>query len=296
MQFANSKKRMIQMSDKGVPFVMTAAGKKSYKPVAAFKKNANGSLVKLQNTNNVPNAIKPKAMKKPSYANMVKKSNATPKPRATRSNKGKAREGTAERKAAAMFNAPKARKVRSNKGVKRGPREGTAERKAAAMFNAPKARKVRSNKGVRRVMPKTAKAQMKAGLTPTEEALFAAIFNEPVRKVRSNAGVKRGPREGTAERKAAAMFNAPKARKVRSNAGVKRGPRTPREGNAERKAAAMFNRPAKKASKPKTAKAQMRAGLTPEEGLLYQLIFNEKPPRKVRSNKGVKRGPRKAKA
>ena len=282
MQFANSKKRMIQMSDKGVPFVMTAAGKKSYKPVAAFKKNANGSLVKLKNTNNVPNAIKPKAMKKPSYANMVKKSTTTPKPRKTRSNKGASREGTAERRAAAMFNAPKTRKVRSNKGVKRGPREGTAERKAAAMFNAPKTRKVRSNKGVRRVMPKTAKAQMKAGLTPTEEALFAAIFNEPVRKPRSNKGVSRGPRAGTAERRAAAMFNAPKTRKVRSNKGVKRGPRA---GTAK-----------KAASKPKTARGQMRAGLTPEEGLLYQLIFNEKPPRKVRSNKGTKRGPRKPKA
>ena len=117
-KFANSKRRMIQVSAKGVPFVMTAAGKKSYSPKAMFKKNADGALRKLKPTNSVPKKLAP----------------------------------------ARMPAAPKAkggpRKMRSNKGMKRGPagpREATLYRMifgSAKMPGAP--RKVRSNKGMKR--------------------------------------------------------------------------------------------------------------------------------------------------
>jgi hypothetical protein len=88
--FANSKKRMIRMSAKGVPFVMTAAGKKSYGPKAAFSKSRDGGLRKLVKSNSVPNKIAPAMLKG----------------RKVRSNAG----------------TSGMRKVRSNKGVARGPR------------------------------------------------------------------------------------------------------------------------------------------------------------------------------
>ena len=120
--FANSKKRMIRMSAKGIPFVMTAAGKKSYGPKAAFTKSRDGGLRKLVKSNSVPNKIAPAMLKG----------------RKVRSNAG----------------TSGMRKVRSNKGVARGPREATLYRK---VFGTPKkairtstARKVRSNKGVAR--------------------------------------------------------------------------------------------------------------------------------------------------
>lgn len=117
--FANSKKRMIRMSAKGVPFVMTADGKKQYSPKAAFKKTPDGGLRKLVKTNTVPNKIAPAMLKG----------------RKVRSNKG----------------TMGVRKPRSNKGVARGPREATLYR---MIFNGnldaprgPTGRKVRSNKG-----------------------------------------------------------------------------------------------------------------------------------------------------
>lgn len=117
-KFANSKNRMIRMSDTGVPYVMTKEGKRSYKPKAMYKKNAAGTLVKLKPTNSVPKMIAP----------------------------------------ARMPAAPKAkggpRKVRSNKGVKRGamgPREATLYRMVFGSAKMPgAARKVRSNKGMKR--------------------------------------------------------------------------------------------------------------------------------------------------
>ncbi len=114
--FANSKKRMIRMSSRGVPFVGTKTGAKQYKPKAAFMLNANtGSLRVLTKSNNVPKII-----------------------------------------------APAVRKVRSNKGVARGPRENLMlARIMNGKYNAPVRkvrvvkkvvvagpRKVRSNKGV----------------------------------------------------------------------------------------------------------------------------------------------------
>lgn len=118
--FANSKKRMIRMSAKGVPFVMTPAGKKQYSPKAAFKKTTEGSLRKLDKTNAVPNKIAPAMLKG----------------RKMRSDKG----------------TVGVRKPRSNKGVARGPRESTLYR---MIFNGkldaprgPTGRKIRTNKGV----------------------------------------------------------------------------------------------------------------------------------------------------
>ena len=107
--FANSKKRMIRMSPKGVPFVMTADGKKSYGPKAAFKKTPDGGLRKLTKNNSVPNKIAPAMLmgrkkranagvkRGPQASRMLSNimtgrfNNAGPKVRKTRSNKGKAR-------------------------------------------------------------------------------------------------------------------------------------------------------------------------------------------------------------
>ena len=107
-KFANSKRRMIQVSDKGVPFVLRN-GKKAYGPKAAFKKNSAGSLVRLKPTNSVPKKIAP--------------ARGPGAPRKPRSNKGVKRgpsEATLYRMvfgSAKMPGAP--RKPRSNKGTKR---------------------------------------------------------------------------------------------------------------------------------------------------------------------------------
>ena len=158
------------------------------------------------------------------------------------------------------------RKVRSNKGVARGPREGTLQRR----MNAAAAR--------RRV----------AG----------------TRKVRSNKGVARGPREGTLQRRMnaeAARRRAAGPRKVRVNRGVARGPR---EGTLQRRMNAEAARRRRVARKPRTGRlAAMRSTArkltqlkTPTEAELYQMIFGTPPKRKVRANKGTKRGPRKTAA
>jgi hypothetical protein len=122
--FANSKKRMIRLSAKGKPYVMTADGKKQYSPKAAFRKNAtSGALRRLDSSNkgNMPKAIMPAGLAG----------------RKTRSNAG----------------TKGVRKTRSNKGMKRGPQPVRALANImAGRFNtpAPKVRKVRSNKGVKR--------------------------------------------------------------------------------------------------------------------------------------------------
>ena len=114
-KFANSLGRMIRVSDKGVPFVMTKDGKRSYKPKAAFKKNTAGSLIRLKPTNTVPKVIAPARV---------------PAPPKTKGGP---------------------RKVRKNVGVKRGPREATLYRMVFGSAKMPgAARKVRSNKGTKR--------------------------------------------------------------------------------------------------------------------------------------------------
>lgn len=123
--FANSQKRMIRMSAKGAPFVMTDAGKKQYRPKAMFKKNAStGALRLLSKANAVPKAIAPAALAG----------------RKVRSNKGTAG----------------VRKTRANKGVARGPQPARAfNRIIAGRFNKPARggpRKARANKGVKRAI------------------------------------------------------------------------------------------------------------------------------------------------
>lgn len=122
--FANSKKRMIRMSAKGKPFVMTADGKKQYSPKAAFRKNStSGALRRLDSSNkgNLPKAIMPTAL-----AGRKTRSNAGTKGvRPRRSNAGKKRGPQASRGfaniMAGRFNSPvpKVRKTRSNKGKSR---------------------------------------------------------------------------------------------------------------------------------------------------------------------------------
>ena len=107
--FADSKKRVIRLSDKGKYYVVKADGTKSYAPKAAFKKTSAGGMKKLQVGNVVPNKLK----------------------RATRSNKGVKRGPVA---------GP--RKPRANKGVARGPQAGVVQRR----MNASGARRVVSMK------------------------------------------------------------------------------------------------------------------------------------------------------
>ena len=118
--FANSKRRVIRMSPKGVPFVKTAEGKKQYKPVAAFKKTNSGGLRALTKANSVPNAIAPA---------MIKGRKVSAGARKPRSNKGKARGAYGPREATlyrmvfnnkpAVARGPSGRKIRSNKGKPR---------------------------------------------------------------------------------------------------------------------------------------------------------------------------------
>ena len=112
-KFANSKRRMIQVSDKGKPFVMRD-GKKAYAPKAAFKKNAAGTLVRLKPTNTVPKMIAPARVPAPP----------------------KAKGGP--------------RKVRKNAGTKRGPSEATLYRMVFGSAKMPGVRRVRSNMGMKR--------------------------------------------------------------------------------------------------------------------------------------------------
>jgi len=119
------------------------------------------------------------------------------------------------------------------------------------------------------------------GANGTKSKVTSTSANVPGairRKVRSNAGVKRGPRAvmktPNAGNLTRMLFKSPVKRKVRSNAGVKRGPR-----------AVM-----KKALGPRAA---MKKGLSPMSGNLTRLLFKSPVKRKVRSNAGVKRGPRK---
>lgn len=116
--FANSKKRMIRMSAKGKPFVMTADGKKQYSPKAAFRKNRNSGALRVLDSGNKGNI--PKAIMPASLAG-----------RKVRANKG----------------TTGVRKPRANKGMKRGPQPSRMLANImGGRFNSPKpkARKPRA--------------------------------------------------------------------------------------------------------------------------------------------------------
>ena len=218
MKFANSKKRIIQTSEKGKMYVNGAKGRQ-YNPKAAFKVLANGSMVKLTANNRaaVPSPIRPKS-------------------RATGPREGTLlrRMNTESRKLISKMGV--ARKTRSDKGVKRGP----------------------------------------AG----------------PRKPRSNKGVARGPREGTLLRRMnteSRKLMAKGPRKVRSNKGVARGPRP--ETLAKRAAAAKA-----KANKAAAKNSLKLGNLTPQEAVLYSLIFGSpRTQRKIKAANPQLKNPKRVK-
>ena len=119
--FANSKKRVIHKSAKGVFHVMSAAGKKVYKPKAHYKKKANGSMVVLKRSTAVPKAIaKAKA----------------PAVRKVRSNKGVVRGPRTPTEAALfrkIFGTPKPRSVATKVKAMVVSPKGTVYKSKAAM-------------------------------------------------------------------------------------------------------------------------------------------------------------------
>lgn len=155
--FGNIKRRVIMKGDRGGYFVNLGEGKKKYNPVAVFRKNMNGSLVKLTKKNAVPAEIKRKTR---SNAGVVRKAAVSPN------------QGNVFRQ---IFKSPVMRKPRSNKGVARKvvrtPNEGDLFRQ---IFKTPVARKPRADKGKVR--------------TPDQGALFRKIFKTPVmRKTKQRA-------------------------------------------------------------------------------------------------------------
>lgn len=157
MKFANSKKRIIQESAKGRMFVKTEKGAKSYNPTAMFKVMNNGSMVKLTAANK--NMV-PKAVR----------STKLNKPPAGMRAVAKAAAAKAARRA---FPKPRGRPVN-----KMGQFKKAAAVAAKKAFPKPRGRPAKSNSAV-------------------QGNQFRKIFKTPVaRKVRSNKGVARGPREG----------------------------------------------------------------------------------------------------
>jgi len=223
MKFANSKKRIIQTSDKGKMFIQGASGRQ-YNPKAAFKVMTNGSMVKLSanNTKNIPSPIRPRMDKKP----------------------------------------------RVNKGVSRGPREGSLLRMMnteSRKMVAKGPRKPRANKGV----PRGPREGSLLRMMNTESRKMVA---KGPRKPRVNKGVPRGPREGTILRRMnteSRKMVAKGPRKPRANKGVPRGPR---EGTILRR---MNTNSRKTVSRPAPKRKPMKINnkLTPEEAVLYQMIF-----------------------
>lgn len=272
--FKNSSNRRIYQGEKGGFFVLKD-GKKIYSPKAAFRQVGDGNKAKVtRGTANVPTPLR--------------------------------------------------RAVRKNAGTKRGPRAATLARgsprtmmKAGLTPNAgdltrmllksPKARKPRSNKGVPRKAPSGAKAMMKAGLTPNEGDLTRMLFATPkARKPRSNKGVARKPKASPKPMGPLAMMRrglTPNEGNLTRKLFASPKPRGPREGtllrrmNAESKKIAAKRAAGRKVRSdkgvrrkaPTGAKAMMKAGLTPEEGNLFRMLFATPKTRKPRSNKGKAR-------
>lgn len=199
--FTNSKKRVIHKSKQGKYYVMTADGKKSYGPKAAYKKATNGSLKTLKANNKVPGKITQTVRKVTTVkrkATPVRRivGNGRVTTRKVRTNKGAVRPA---RKALA--------KPRANKGVARGPRQGTLQRKMNAnasrlAIRRTTIRKPRANKGVGRAPAARKMAQM---ITPTEAELYQMIFGTPNRR--------RAAPKKAAPKKAASKKAVPKKKK-----------------------------------------------------------------------------------
>lgn len=147
--FLNSKQRRIFKSDKGSFFVKTSAGKKSYAPVASFRKaGGDGAVRKLVAANSVPKKIAPAMMrgrKVRKNAGVARKNFSPSVMMARLMNKT-----YAAPKARAGARPARARAVRKNAGMKRGmrtPNQGMQYRmifKTAPRRKAAVARKKRS--------------------------------------------------------------------------------------------------------------------------------------------------------
>jgi histone H1/5 len=166
--------------------------------------------------------------------------------------------------------------------------------------------------GTKKYKPTAAFRQVGEGAKTKVGASNTNIPSAIARKVRSNAGMKRGPREGTAERRAAAMFNRKPAtaRKVRKNAGPMKkmaAGASPNSGDLTRMLLANYNKkpaarkpaakkagPAKRPGrKPTTVRGMMKAGMTPNEGAIFRNIFRTPTKTAARKPAEKKAGPAK---
>lgn len=156
-----------------------------------------------------------------------------------------------------------------------------------SMYYGPKARFLKKGDSNRVRLNANMANNVPLAIRPLKLSAPAGSRPGKVRKVRSNKGVKRGPRMTEAKAFSMVFNNAvegPKVRKVRKNKGVKRGPRM-----TEARAFNMvFGTPA-----PVRAPARRGRPAKPvmpnNGGNAFRKIFTE---RKPRANKGVKRGPR----
>jgi hypothetical protein len=141
---------------------------------------------------------------------------------------------------------------------------------------------------------------------PKAVAKKASPAGPKVRKVRSNKGVARGPREGTLQRRMDAEAKKVAARraavrKVRSNKGVARGPR---EGTLQRRMDAEAKRIAARRGAVRKVRANKGVGrapvirrmakmMTPTEAELYQMIFGTPVRRPIAKKAPAKKAPAK---
>ena len=155
-------------------------------------------------------------------------------------------------------------KTRNNTAMIPTPLRPKATKAAAAK---PKGgpRKVRANKGMVRGVRSVTMARRRAAASARLRSAAARrrmVGNKvTTRRVRSNAGTKRGPAG---------------PRKVRSNVGVKRGPQAgvvQRRMNAATKRAAVKRAAGPVVRKPRVNKGVKRGMRTPTEAALYQMIF-----------------------
>tara|TARA_R110002073_G_scaffold16099_6_gene62417 strand:- start:5206 stop:5868 length:663 start_codon:yes stop_codon:yes gene_type:complete len=163
--FANVKRRVIRMGPRGGFFVTKTGGEKKPRPVARFRKAADGSLVKLTKANlpNVPEAIRPK--RAAAAKATVARPRLSPGAKATKMF------------ATIMNKGP--RKVRKNKGLRRkaspSPNQGAllrqmnTESRRMAVTRAKKA-VVATKKANDKVIDMAAKVALKANKQAAEKA------------------------------------------------------------------------------------------------------------------------------
>ena len=317
---ATSGNRIMQGS-KGGFFTMKKDGTKKYQPKAAFRQVGNGLRSKVTATNvNVPAALRRKVRKnagvKRGPSTVVRKAAPGRKPTTV---KGMMKAGmtpnegdlfrqifktppvrkTAVRKIGPSL--PRGRKATTVKGMMKAgmtPNEGDLFRQ---IFKTPPARKT----AVRKIGPSrprgrkatTVKGMMKAGMTPNEGDLTRMLFKTPpARKARAPVARK------------ARVPARPRGRKPTTVKGMMKAGMTPNAGDLTRM---LFKTPpARKAraapksrlmAKPKATRPILNlivvspGGTSTVKKIRKPRAAVAKVPkgeRKVRKNKGVKRGPR----